>query len=84
MDERTEQRCNLMSWTSSLLFALQYGLYRHSMDRGEPQLEEISLFIIDTRCFPEGTFVQDLEIMKVFETYHDGLKNFGKLRGGEY
>lgn len=78
-----EQRCNLMSWTSSLLFALQYGLYRHSMDRGEPQLEEISLFIIDTRGFPEGTFVQDLEIMKVFETYHDALKNFGKLRGGE-
>ncbi|KAB8207038.1 hypothetical protein BDV34DRAFT_223912 [Aspergillus parasiticus] len=59
-----EQRCNLMSWTSSLLFALQYGLYRHSMDR-------------------EGTFVQDLEIMKVFETYHESLESFGELRRGE-
>ncbi|KAK6829069.1 hypothetical protein RU639_003704 [Aspergillus parasiticus] len=78
-----EQRCNLMSWTSSLLFALQYDLYRHSMDRGKPQLEEISLFIIDTRDFPEGTFVQDLEMMKVFESYHDSLKNFRKLRGGK-
>ncbi|KAE8346757.1 hypothetical protein BDV24DRAFT_123427 [Aspergillus arachidicola] len=78
-----EQRCNLMSWTSSLLSALQYGLYRHSMDRGKPKLEEISLFIIDTRGFPEGTFVKDLEIMEVFETYHESLENLGELRGGK-
>ena len=31
-----ELECNLMSWTGSLLFALQYGLYRHHTDHNEP------------------------------------------------
>ena len=66
-----ESKCNLMSWTSSLLFALQYGLYRHNTDHDKPELSEISLLILDTRRFPIGTFIKDMEIMEVFAQYTD-------------
>ena len=49
-----ETRCNLMSWTSSLLFALQYGLYRHQTDCDEVGLLQVLLFVLDTRDFQEG------------------------------
>lgn len=61
-----ESECNLISWTSSLLFALQYGLYRHRGCEDKPDLSQIFLLILDTREFPEGTFVKDMEIMEVF------------------
>ncbi len=77
-----ESECNLISWTCSLLFALQYGLYRHHVS--EPDLSQIFLLILDTRGFPEGTFVKDMEIMEVFagcsETGQNTLKNFLQLR----
>lgn len=41
--------CNLMSWSSSLLFLLQYGLYRHTKDNEPPSLSDIYLIMIDTR-----------------------------------
>jgi len=55
-----------MSWTSSLLFALQHGLRRHQTDDDKPEMSQISLLILDTRGFPTGTFIKDLEIMEVF------------------
>ena len=63
--------CNLMSWTSSLLFALQHGLRRYNTDDDKPELSQISLLILDTRGFPIGTFVKDMEIMEVFAPYTD-------------
>ena len=66
-----------MSWTSSLLFALQYGLYRHQIDYDEVDLSQVLLFVLDTRDFPRGTFVKDVEIIKVFASHPTGseLKN---------
>lgn len=66
-DPNHEKECNLTSWTSSLLFALQYGLYKHRV-RGfiGPDLSTISLLLLDTRGLPKGTFVKDLEIMETF------------------
>jgi len=61
-----ESECNLISWTSSLLFALQYGLYRHRGCKDKPDLSQIFLLILDTREFPKGTFIKDIEIMEVF------------------
>ena len=58
-----------MSWTSSLLFALQHDLRRHNTDNDKPELSEISLLILDTRSFPPGTFIKDMEIMEVFAPY---------------
>lgn len=88
-----EGRSNLTSWTSSLLFALQYGLYRHRSPRDKSKLSEIHLLILDTREYPQGTFVKDLEIMRAItstlgpeEELHDFL-NFRentKIRGRKY
>ena len=66
-----EPKCNLMSWTSSLLFALQHGLRRHNTDHDKPELSQISLLILNTRGFPIGTFIKDMEIMEVFAPYAD-------------
>ena len=83
-----ESRCNLMSWTSSLLFALQYGLYRHQTDCDEVDLSQVLLFVLDTRDFPRGTFVKDVEIINVFASHPNGselknLKTLLKLREGK-
>ncbi|KAB8238172.1 uncharacterized protein BDW43DRAFT_321241 [Aspergillus alliaceus] len=72
--------CNLMSWTSSLLLALQYGFYRHVKDSNEPRLNEISLFILDTRGFPEGTIIKDTDAMKALKGYSTDIKDFLEFR----
>ena len=56
-----------MSWSSSLLFLLQYGLYRHMQDHDKPQFSDIHLLILDTCQFPRGTFIRDLEVIEKFE-----------------
>ncbi|KAH7265520.1 uncharacterized protein BKA55DRAFT_559139 [Fusarium redolens] len=71
--------CNLMSWSSSLLFLLQYGLYRHTTDRdSRPKLPEISLIMIGTRDFPKQTFLRDLDALYCYYAYDCGL---GKVMG---
>ena len=83
---------NLISWTSSLLFALQYGLYRYFMDYDEPDLAQVFLLIIDTSQFPPQTFVKDMEIMDAInlcsQKYHPGqirsLSKVLELRKSEY
>lgn len=81
-------RCNLMSWTNSLFFALQYSLYRHKTDCDEVDRSQVLLFVLDTRDFQRGTFVENVEIINVFASHPDGseLKNFnGRARYfGEY
>lgn len=82
-----ESKCNLTSWTSSLLFALQYGLFRHVKGDGRPDLDSIFLFILDTSEFPEGTFVKDMDIINVFRKNMDTKLlqwREGKYYFGEY
>ncbi|GIJ99500.1 hypothetical protein Aspvir_001632 [Aspergillus viridinutans] len=81
---RCDDRCNLMSWTTSLLFALQYGLHRHRTDDDHPAFEDIFLLMIDTRAFPERTFIKDLEVVSALDT-HDGYwDDYLTLRGTGY
>ncbi|KAL4758347.1 uncharacterized protein BDW70DRAFT_142007 [Aspergillus foveolatus] len=77
-----EDGCNLMSWTSSLLFALQYALYRHRKDGDD--LRHIHLIILDTTLFPAGTFIQDMEIMRAFQAADPRLQKFVEFRESEY
>jgi hypothetical protein len=56
--------CNLMSWSSSLLCLLQYGLYCHKNDPKTPPLSNIHLIMIDTREFPKRTFLRDLDAIR--------------------
>lgn len=79
---------NFVSWTSSLLFALQYIYYRHYKDG--TSLEQIKLYVVDTMKFPRGTFMRDLDLIDIFRDYDDGLEDLWLLRNrpnlyfGEY
>ncbi|KAL4860392.1 hypothetical protein BDV12DRAFT_181650 [Aspergillus spectabilis] len=80
---RCDERCNFMSWTSSLLFALHYGLYRHKMDRDRPDLCEIFLYILDTSDFPDGTFIKDLDILEAFKGESQDVRGLLDKRCGD-
>lgn len=78
------EQSNFMSWTSSLLFALQFGLYRYETDYDNPDFSEIFLYILDTSGFPEGTFIKDLDILDAFKEESLDLQRFLKLRRGNF
>ncbi|EQB52520.1 hypothetical protein CGLO_07850 [Colletotrichum gloeosporioides Cg-14] len=59
----------LVSWTSSLLFATQLGLYKHTkhpLAKDFDDLSNIFILMIDTSEFPKGTFIQDAVAMDFF------------------
>ncbi|GIZ48170.1 hypothetical protein CKM354_001124300 [Cercospora kikuchii] len=49
----------MVSWTSSLLFAIQYMFYRHRMPDDSSTLDEIRLYGVDTAEFEDATFIRD-------------------------
>jgi hypothetical protein len=59
--------CNLMSWTSSLLIAFQYGFYRHRSLQNSHGMSEIKILMVDTRQFDHNTFARDLQILAAFK-----------------
>lgn len=69
---------NFVSWTSSLLFAIQYIYYRHQDSRDGSSLEDIDLYVIDTTQFPVGTFLRDLDLIKAFRASDTHPKGKGK------
>jgi len=73
---------NLMSWTSSLYFAIQHGLRRHYTDFDHPDHSNIRICVVDTRKFPRGTFVKDLDLMEAYVDNED-VGRFLNLRLGE-
>ncbi|KAL7908200.1 hypothetical protein GGI35DRAFT_453603 [Trichoderma velutinum] len=76
---------NLMSWTSSLLYALVYIFHLHAKNRHVVKFDEISLCVLDTSNMPEGVFLRDLDLIDVYHPYFSGfqgLKGFKNLRCG--
>ena len=67
-----EESDNLMSWTSSLLFAIQYAVWRLRVRRCP--LSDIKICAVDTRNFPQGQFAQDICLLKA---YHATAKRLG-------
>jgi hypothetical protein len=55
---------NLMSWTSSLLFAIQYAIYRGKWRSPG----DIKICVVDTREFPQGQFARDLWLFEAIES----------------
>ncbi|KAL7948716.1 hypothetical protein V8C42DRAFT_312091 [Trichoderma barbatum] len=55
-----------ISWTTSLLVAIQYAIYKHKTEHAE--LNTIYLCIVDTTLFPNGVFIKDLDLI---EEFHD-------------
>ncbi|PVI04182.1 hypothetical protein DM02DRAFT_640077 [Periconia macrospinosa] len=80
---------DLMSWTSSLLFAIQYALWRsHTFRR---QASEINICVIDTGNFPLGQFARDVSLIgEFYETAQElgestsKFFNFRRNYNGEY
>ncbi|GES62290.1 hypothetical protein ATEIFO6365_0005026700 [Aspergillus terreus] len=74
-------RDNFVSWTSSLLFAIQYIYYRHLSPKDGSSLEQIKLYAIDTTQFLKGTFVRDLDLIDFFKKFdtHDTRKNLAEM-----
>lgn len=68
-DKEHEATCNLMSWTSSLLFAIQYGIYRSShANHGHAQVptQDLQILVVNTQLFPPGAFIRDLDLIDAF------------------
>jgi hypothetical protein len=68
-----EQSDNLMSWTSSLLFAIQYAVWRLKVRRCCPS--DIKICAVDTRKFPQGQFAQDIWLLKAYHATATRLGN---------
>ncbi|UKZ96146.1 uncharacterized protein TrAFT101_010946 [Trichoderma asperellum] len=54
-----------ISWTTSLLFAIQYAIFKYKKEHVE--LNMIYLCIVDTTQFPSGVFIKDLDLIEEFQ-----------------
>lgn len=63
---------NFVSWTSSLLYAIQYIFSRHHEER--TPLDKIDLYIIDTTKLPAGAFIRDMDLLTVYSPFNAGLQ----------
>ncbi|EMT68721.1 hypothetical protein FOC4_g10000300 [Fusarium odoratissimum] len=59
-----------ISWTTSLLVAIEYAIYKHKTEGAK--LEAIHLCIVDTTMFPKGVFIRDLDLI---EEFYDKVPN---------
>ncbi|PON28101.1 hypothetical protein TGAM01_v203238, partial [Trichoderma gamsii] len=71
-----------ISWTTSLLVAIQYAIYKHKTESAE--LDTIYLCVIDTTLFPNGVFIKDIDLIEEFHDMHRGLSNLRKMRNTKY
>lgn len=71
---------NLVSWTSSLLFALVYIFHLRASIHNGATLDEIQLLVVDTATFPKGVFMRDLDLMRAFSSLDQNLRNVEDLR----
>jgi hypothetical protein len=55
---------NLMSWSSSLLFVIQYAIWRCYKRRRDTT--KVAICTIDTRKFPHGQFVRDMSLLRAY------------------
>jgi hypothetical protein len=53
---------NLMSWSSSLLFVLQYAIWRCS--KGHRSSADVQICVVDTTKFPRGQFARDMWLLE--------------------
>ncbi|KAJ3548779.1 hypothetical protein NM208_g839 [Fusarium decemcellulare] len=75
-------RDNLMSWSSSLMFVIQYAIWRSHVGNLPPS--EVRICAIDTTKFPNGQFVRDMALLKAYQdtVLNEGQKSFLRFRLG--
>ncbi|KKP03460.1 hypothetical protein THAR02_04439 [Trichoderma harzianum] len=71
---------NLVSWTSSLLFALVYIFHLRTSTYIEATLDEIQLLVVDTASLPKNAFMRDLDLMSAFRSVDLNLQKVEDLR----
>ncbi|KEQ75626.1 hypothetical protein M436DRAFT_40810 [Aureobasidium namibiae CBS 147.97] len=62
---------NLMSWSNSLLFVIQYAIWRSEQRGWAP--EQVQICAIDTTRFPKGQFARDMWLMQ--QCYDSSLEH---------
>ncbi|OAQ99587.1 hypothetical protein LLEC1_02937 [Akanthomyces lecanii] len=75
---------NLVSWTSSLLFALVYIFHLHANTGDGSNFEDIFLCVADTHKFPDHVFIRDMDLVEAFQDEDEDLRDFGQLRQRYY
>lgn len=55
---------NFMSWTTSLLYAVQYAYYRRS--RYGCSLDHIKICVVDVSMFPPGQFIRSCNLLQAY------------------
>ncbi|KAK4893547.1 hypothetical protein LTR49_028481, partial [Elasticomyces elasticus] len=68
---------NLMSWSSSLLFVLQYAIWRCNVRRCSPA--EVSVCVVDTTKFPHGQFARDMWSLEKYDAASNESADLRKL-----
>jgi hypothetical protein len=74
---------NLVSWTSSLLFAIQYAVYRQQYRQCDAS--KIKICAVDTTKFPRGQFARDTWLIEAYKSDYwqqDDVQKFFKFRLG--
>jgi hypothetical protein len=61
-----EDSDNLMSWTSSLLFAIQYAIWR--LNIGRHSASDIKICVVCTDDFPPGQFMRDVPLLEAYRS----------------
>ncbi|KAK7216784.1 hypothetical protein V2G26_004787 [Clonostachys chloroleuca] len=74
---------NVVSWTSSLLYALVHVYQLHASTRDGSALEDIKLCIVDTTECPDRSFVRDIDLIRSFSLFDIGLRDLKNLRLGK-
>ncbi|KAI0879042.1 hypothetical protein GGS24DRAFT_515210 [Hypoxylon argillaceum] len=72
--DRRDDSENLMSWTSSLLFALQYAIFRSSSKISNVTTRDVQICAVETKRFPPGQFVSDMWLLPI---YHQTAQEIG-------
>lgn len=75
---------NLVSWTSSILFALVYIFHLHANTTDGSDFDDICLCIVDTTCFPKGVFLRDMDLMAAYRHLNVRLESLATLRSKEH
>ncbi|KAL3419294.1 hypothetical protein PVAG01_09516 [Phlyctema vagabunda] len=65
---------NFVSWTCSLLFALQYAIYRYYVDFGEHNFEDIQISVVNTAGIARGSFISARSLMLAY-----GIDGIGRM-----
>ncbi|KAK4245800.1 hypothetical protein C7999DRAFT_16027 [Corynascus novoguineensis] len=71
---------NLVSWTSSLLFAIVYIFYLHASHRDGSDFNDISLCVLDTTDLPKGVLLRDMDLIRAYSSSHKRLQQFERFR----